>query len=137
MDYHVLILTVADAINWKIYIGSISKAMPDGLKKRGRWFTKFENLKNTKIWVSRKWKELFRWNKNHFSEFLKGYHLVRNKNLIKNSRHKLWIMAETHSDSNFSKGSISFPWMQNCWLPFICLILYSPRNCFLCGVIKT
>ena len=47
--------------------------------------------KITKTWISRKWKELFRWNKKHFSQFLKGYHLVRykNKNLIKNSRHKL------------------------------------------------
>ena len=26
--------------------------------------------------------------KRHFSLFFKGYHLVKNKNLIKNSRHK-------------------------------------------------
>ena len=44
---------------------------------------------NTKIWVSRQRKNLFRWNKNHFLLFLKGYHLVRNTNLIKNSGHKL------------------------------------------------
>ena len=39
---------------------------------------------NTKIWISWEWKELFRWNKKHFSYFLKGYHLVKNKNFIKN-----------------------------------------------------
>ena len=45
--------------------------------------------KNTKTWISRERKDLFRWNKKHFSNFLKGYHLVKNKNLIKNSKHKL------------------------------------------------
>ena len=44
--------------------------------------------RNTKVWISREWKELFTWNKKHFSLFLKGYHLVENKNLVKNSRHK-------------------------------------------------
>ena len=44
---------------------------------------------NTKIWRSWERKELFRWNKEQFSLFLKGYHLVANKNLRKNSRHKL------------------------------------------------
>ena len=47
--------------------------------------------KITKIWISWERKELFRWNKKHFSKFVKGYHLVKkNKNSIKNSRHKLW-----------------------------------------------
>ena len=32
---------------------------------------------NTKIWISRERKELFRWNKNHFSWIFEGYHLVR------------------------------------------------------------
>ena len=45
--------------------------------------------KNTKTWIYRERKDLFRWNKKHFSNFLKGYHLVKNKNLIKNSKHKL------------------------------------------------
>ena len=44
---------------------------------------------NTKIWISRNRKELFRLNKNHFSLFLKDYRLVRNRNLIGNSVHKL------------------------------------------------
>ena len=44
---------------------------------------------NTKIWISQERKELFRWNKEHFSKFLKGYHVMRNKILIKNSGHKL------------------------------------------------
>ena len=33
---------------------------------------------NTKTWISQDRKELFRWNKKHFSYFLKGFHLVRN-----------------------------------------------------------
>ena len=33
--------------------------------------------KITKIWISRERKELFRWNKKHLSQFLKGYYLVR------------------------------------------------------------
>ena len=32
--------------------------------------------KNTKMWISREGKELFRWNKEPFSWFSKGYHLV-------------------------------------------------------------
>ena len=44
---------------------------------------------NRKTWISWERKELFRWNKKHFSQFLKGYRLVENKNLIKNSGHKL------------------------------------------------
>ena len=34
--------------------------------------------KNTQIWISQERKELFRWNKKHFSKFLKDYHLVKN-----------------------------------------------------------
>ena len=33
--------------------------------------------KNTKIWISRERNELFRWNKKHFSQFLKRYHLAK------------------------------------------------------------
>ena len=47
----------------------------------------------TRIWISLEQKELFRWNKKDCSEFLKGYHLVKNKNLIKNSRHKVETLA--------------------------------------------
>ena len=39
--------------------------------------------KITKTWISRKRKELFRWNKKHFSQFLKGYHLVKKQNIDK------------------------------------------------------
>ena len=54
--------------------------------------------KTTKNWISRERKELFRWNKKHFSQFLKGYHLVKkNKNLIKNSTHKLLTLNEQRS----------------------------------------
>ena len=38
---------------------------------------------NSETWISQEQKELFRWNKKHFSQFLKGYNLVRNKNLKK------------------------------------------------------
>ena len=50
-----------------------------------------ERGKNTKIWISQERTELSRWNKKHFSLILKGYHMIwwKNKNLIKNSRHKL------------------------------------------------
>ena len=44
---------------------------------------------NKTMWIFLEKKELFKWNKEYFSKFLKGYHLVRNKNLIKNSGHKL------------------------------------------------
>ena len=55
-----------------------------------QWLTgrKREEDGNTKIWISWEWKELFRWNKKHLSQFLKSYHLVINKYLLKNSRHK-------------------------------------------------
>ena len=56
--------------------------MADKGRKRG-------GDENTKIWISGEQKELFRWNKKHFSKVLKGYHLVKNKKLMKNSWHKL------------------------------------------------
>ena len=37
--------------------------------------------KITKNWISRERKELFRWNKKHFSQCLKGYHLVKKQKL--------------------------------------------------------
>ena len=50
-----------------------------------QWLTgrKREEDGNTKIWISREQKELFRWNKKHFWKFLKSYHLKKNKNLLK------------------------------------------------------
>ena len=58
---------------------------------------------NTEILISREWKKLFRWNKKHFSKFLKGYHLVKNRNLVKSSGHKLflkiWFNARKSSKS--------------------------------------
>ena len=47
--------------------------------------------KITKNWISREEKELFRWNKKHFSEFFKGLSFGEKleNNLIKNSGHKL------------------------------------------------
>ena len=52
----------------------------NGKKEGNKKIQKLEYLEN---------KKLFRWNKKHFSKFLKGYNLVKNKNLIKNSGHKL------------------------------------------------
>ena len=49
---------------------------------------------NTKTWISRERQKLFRWNKKYFSQLLKGYPLVRNKNFIKNSGHNLWAMSD-------------------------------------------
>ena len=62
--------------------------------------------KITKIWISGEWKELFRWNKKHFSTFLKGYHLTKkNKNLIKQTqvlnirlKYKTWMWMKTEID---------------------------------------
>ena len=46
--------------------------------------------KITKIWISWEWKELFRWNKkNIFHGFWRPIIWWKNKNLIKNSGHKL------------------------------------------------
>ena len=44
-----------------------------------KWLTreKIGEDKNTKDWISREQKEIFRWNKKHFSRFLKDYHLVK------------------------------------------------------------
>ena len=71
---------VDDVINFKIYLESSSKAMTDKEKKG--------EDENTKTWISRERKELFRWNKKYVSQFLKGYHLVENKNLLRNSGHR-------------------------------------------------
>ena len=49
-----------DVINFKIYLGSFSKAMADDRGGKGEGG-------NTKIWISRERKEIFRWNKKHFS----------------------------------------------------------------------
>ena len=54
--------------------------------------------KIAKIWISREQKKLFRWSKKHFSLFLKGYHLGKNKNLTKNSRQKLYIYFNCTSE---------------------------------------
>ena len=51
MCYRVLIHTIDDIINLKIYLGSSSKAMADG-EKRGRMeIQKFEYLENKKSFL--------------------------------------------------------------------------------------
>ena len=47
MCYLVLIWTVEDVINFKIYLGSRSKAMADG-EKEGKWKYKNLNISRTK-----------------------------------------------------------------------------------------
>ena len=68
---------------------------------------------NTKIWISREWKELFRWNEKHFSRFLTGYDLVKNKNLIKTGRHNFKLsMSLKHFEQLSLKTTL------NCQLIF-------------------
>ena len=55
---------------------------------------------NTKIWISREWKELFRWNKIQFSYFLKGYYLVKNK--------KWWKIADTSFKNEYMNWADHF-----------------------------
>ena len=64
--------TVDDVINFKTYLQSTSIAMADREKKEGK--TEIQKLEYLEDVVSL---------------FLKGYHLVRNTNLVKNSGHKL------------------------------------------------
>ena len=45
----------------------------------------------TKSWISRERKKLFRWNKKHFSQFLKGYHVAKKEKFDK----KYWTQALT------------------------------------------
>ena len=49
---------------------------------------------NTKSWISGEQKERFRWNKKHFSQFFKGYHLEKNKNLIENIGHNFKYLSQ-------------------------------------------
>ena len=50
-------------------------------KKRKTEIPKFDYFENEKSFLDE--------TKKHFSYFLKGYHLLKDKNLIKNSGHKL------------------------------------------------
>ena len=49
---------------------------------------KGEENGNRKIWISRQQQKLFRWNQKHFHSYWRA-HLIKNKNLINNSRCKL------------------------------------------------
>ena len=77
---NVLLSSYLDIDDCKIFLVSTSKAMVDRDKK-GKKILKLEYLENEKSSLD----EI----KKHFLQFLKGHHLVKNKNLIKNSRHKL------------------------------------------------
>ena len=56
------------------------------LTGRKRW-----EDRDTTNWITRERQELFRWNKKHFSQIWKGYHLVRDRNLTKNR----WTKMDT------------------------------------------
>ena len=76
-----------------------------------QWLTREKRSKeeNTKIWISRERKELFRWNKKHLSKFLKGYHLVKNTNLIENSGTSFKeIHTSSHIDSHIILINLDF-----------------------------
>ena len=47
-QYSALTKTVDDVINFKIYLGSSSKAIAGREKKRGRWKYKYLNISRTK-----------------------------------------------------------------------------------------
>ena len=70
-------MLVDDFTNFEIYLPSTSKAAADRGKKRGRC----EYLENKKSFLAEV--------KSIFHSFLKDYHLVRNRNFVKNSGHKL------------------------------------------------
>ena len=58
--------------------------------------------KITKIWISQEQKEIFRWNKKHFSVFEGLSFGEKNKTLIKNSGHKLWVPIEKTPADGFN-----------------------------------
>ena len=57
---------IHDIINYSTFICPFAS---------GKWRNEQEKLR--KIWISRERENLFRWNKKHFSQFLKGYDLVK------------------------------------------------------------
>ena len=61
--------------------------------------------KKTKIWISREGKEVLRWNKKHFSWFLKGY------NLVKNKKNVFILISNTHKQNtrSVSHGILTKP----------------------------
>ena len=71
-------LKVDDVINFKIFIESTSKVMAEREKKEMKMnIQTFEYLENEERFLD------------EIKIILKGHHLVKNKILIKNSRHKL------------------------------------------------
>ena len=73
---------VDDVMNFKIFLESTSKGMADREKKEGKTkIQKLEYIKDEKNFLD----EI----KNIFLQFLKCYHFMKNKKLIKNSKRKL------------------------------------------------
>ena len=81
---------------------------------------------NAKIWISGEQKELFRWNEKHFSKFLKDYHLVRNKILMKNSGHKLGWMRKDDSDKLWALYS-GYKKIKTIYFPYLFVNLFKQR----------
>ena len=61
--------------------------------------------RNANIRISQERKELFRWNKKHFSKFLKGYHLVK--------KIKIWWRQRTQALSRKNSKQISITYWQD------------------------
>ena len=61
-EFLITVLSNDDVINFKIYFWSLSFPMADRVEKGEEGITK--------IWIIQEWKELFKWNKRHFSWIL-------------------------------------------------------------------
>ena len=64
-------MTINDFLN--IFDHPLQQWPMDGKRRKDR---------NTKVWISAEWKELFRWNKKHFSESFEAYHLVKKWKIV-------------------------------------------------------
>ena len=62
-----------------------------------QWWTgrKREEDGITKIWITRERKELFIWNRKHFSKFLKGYRLVKKWKIANSRLHHYYSFIQT------------------------------------------
>ena len=61
--------------------------------------------KNRKIWISREWKEIFRWNKEHFSVF---------EGLSFGEKIKIWSkIADTSFNNESKRGHKTLQFLQN------------------------
>ena len=66
--------------------------------------------KITKIWISQERKKLFRWNKKHFSQFLKCYHLVKIADTSFNSSYSYTTCIPRWSDVKNDRFHVVSRW---------------------------